>query len=252
MNNSILYLRHSPQRDQSDSCDKQLADLTTICKTLGLTVGQSFRDEDRSGADFDRPGLIAALKALKAGATLVVRNLDRIGRDTGFSVYVEGVIRQAGAKLYSHENGGFIDLYDHNALLIRLVNYWQAEKQRIEYAQRTSRRMRQHQNNGRMMSGKPPYGSREGPTETYTKLDKKTGKESQEDRRTLIKDAVEYKTVTRIITCRDNGYGYRSIAREFTNNDIPTRSGKPWSAKVVRTICQRWDEGEFYQQLKDA
>lgn len=241
-----LYLRNSPRREDSDSCDKQAEDLTAICKELGWSITREFRDEDRSGADHNRPGLIAALDALTSDVTLIVRNINRLGRDTGYLVYVEGCIRKAGAKLYAHENGGLLDLNDHNALLVRLVNYWQAEKERIEISERTSRVMRRHQANGRLMSAKPPYGSKEGVGVPYV-----DDKGEERVRRTLVKDPREYVVVLDIVDYYRPMLSYAGVADALNNENVPTRSGAPWSSKVIRSICRRWEEGEFYQNLED-
>jgi DNA invertase Pin-like site-specific DNA recombinase len=71
----IGYIRVS-KADGSQTTDLQLYSLTAA----GVVAEHMY--EDRASGKVDaRPGLDATLKALRQGDTLVVRKLDRLGRD---------------------------------------------------------------------------------------------------------------------------------------------------------------------------
>lgn len=54
-----------------------------------------------SGTRMDRPGLNQCLKALKAGDTLMVWRMDRLGRSTSYLVSVIHALRQRNIKFHS-------------------------------------------------------------------------------------------------------------------------------------------------------
>ena len=49
---------------------------------FGITEDRIFADK-QSGKDFDRPAYMEMIEALKPGDTVVVKSLDRLGRDYG-------------------------------------------------------------------------------------------------------------------------------------------------------------------------
>ena len=76
MNNNIYgYIRVS-SKDQNEA--RQLAALGGYC----IPPGNLFIDK-QSGKDFDRPNYKRLMKKLKAGDLLIVKSIDRLGRDYG-------------------------------------------------------------------------------------------------------------------------------------------------------------------------
>ena len=49
----------------------------------------------------------------------------------------------------------------------------------------------------------------------------------------------EQVTLARIVQLRDQGLGYKSIARQLDTEHRPSRTGKPWIASSVQTILDR-------------
>lgn len=82
------------------STDEQHLDLQlSALNSAGCEV--VFSDQGISGARFDRPGLRAALDALKHGDTLTVWKLDRLGRSLGSLVSLITELNQRGAQFVS-------------------------------------------------------------------------------------------------------------------------------------------------------
>ena len=75
----------------------------------GITADQIYEDS-ASGRRDDRPGLDACLKALRAGDTLVIWKLDRLGRDLRHLVNTVGELttREIGLRVLTGE-GASID-----------------------------------------------------------------------------------------------------------------------------------------------
>lgn len=96
----------------------------------GVTPAHIYEDS-ASGRRDDRPGLTACLKALRAGDTLVVWKLDRLGRDLRHLVNLVGDLttRQVGLKVLSGE-GASIDTTTANGRLVFAIFAGLAEFER--------------------------------------------------------------------------------------------------------------------------
>jgi len=58
----------------------------------------------------------------------------------------------------------------------------------------------------------------------------------------LIENAQEQAVIADIIELRDSGLSYRVIADELAARGATTRAGRPWSAKVLRSLVLRHGE----------
>ncbi|MDY3361213.1 MAG: recombinase family protein [Clostridium celatum] len=79
-NRTFLYLRVS-SKDQN--LDRQYLSLMNYCKMNGIKVDETrdvFTDKE-SGKDFNREGYQTLKKVLRAGDTLIIKELDRLGRN---------------------------------------------------------------------------------------------------------------------------------------------------------------------------
>ena len=173
MMRAVLYARLSPKPDEdAESIEVQHNELLKWSKERFHDIhGQLFHDTFRSGAELERPGLLAAIKALRPGDCLVVRDLSRFVRSLYGGLDIEQELRAKGCFLASMEDGGFVmnpndgPLKYHDSLLPRIVKYWNDERERLFKNARTSRRMKEHQANGRRMSRHLPYGWQTAPND---------------------------------------------------------------------------------------
>lgn len=103
----------------------------------GVDPGYIYEDS-ASGRRDDRPGLAAALKALRAGDTLVTWKLDRLGRDLRHLVNLVGDLttREIGLKVLAGE-GASIDTTTANGRLIFAIFAGLAEFERELIVERT-------------------------------------------------------------------------------------------------------------------
>lgn len=95
-------------------------------------------EDAASGRRDDRPGLEACLKALRAGDTLVIWKLDRLGRDLRHLVNLVGDLtaREVGLKVLAGE-GTSIDTTTANGRLVFAIFAGLAEFERELIAERT-------------------------------------------------------------------------------------------------------------------
>lgn len=222
---AILYLRYSPRPKDTESIQKQAADLQDWCERNGYRVRLIAFDPDTSGATpiWSRPGLAIAFEQLKRGEAFVVRHVDRAARSLGIGIAIEEHIDQIGATFVSVEQGGVQESKsaNWNAWAMRQVMNLMAEGQRITGNQRTSRRMRQRQREGFAMSKCPPYGW------------KRSGDK-------LEAFPEEQATAARIRSLALSGYTPGRIADILDSDGTPAR-GSRWHRQTVRRILAQPD-----------
>ncbi len=87
----------------------------------GITADQIYEDS-ASGRRDDRPGLDACLKALRAGDTLVIWKLDRLGRDLRHLVNTVGELttREIGLRVLAGEGASIGSV----AKIVKLEHAW--------------------------------------------------------------------------------------------------------------------------------
>jgi site-specific DNA recombinase len=225
MTRSILYARFSPRpdADESQSCEQQRAACTRYCAAKGYSCVDKDYYEDRSasGDDADRPGLWAAIGALRRGNVLVVRWRSRLARDVYLAEHIRRAVETAGARIEAAEeqNG---ETPDDRFIQQILAAFAEREKRII--AIRTKYAMLRHQRNGRYMGGEPPYGWR------------------TEDGR-LLQDPDEQHTLGYILEMRERGVSLREIAERLGLKGRPARGGGAWSHGSVAKILRRQAAG---------
>jgi len=208
MTRAVIYCRYSPRPHESDSIQSQAEDMQDWCKRNQLTPHCVAFDADVSGTVpfYARPGLAQAISQLRRGDVLVIRNLNRAARSIAVGLAIEEEVERIGAQLCVTESGGLqpTKSKDRNAWCMRVIHYLMADMQRMEINERTSRRMCQHQANGRAMGGHAPYG--------YSKIG-----------HDLVPNEDEQAIVPQITTLSDQGFTPGEIAGILNRRGIPAR-----------------------------
>lgn len=228
---AVLYARFSPRKNasESESNEHQIAELREYCALNGLTVVAEFQDDAFSGGDADRPGIWAALAALKRGYVLVIRNFDRLARDTLFSLMYQDSVRKLGAEIIALQNGGEQD-NSPGAELYRGILFLIAEFNRKMMNATTKAAILRHQANGRRMSKHLPYGWR---------LDESSPRNPVSGLPTLmVPDEAELAVVQRIVGLRQAGSDWRGIGHVLEAEGILCRGGR-WHGLTIKKIAAR-------------
>jgi len=222
MTQAIIYARFSPRRNAEDcqSIETQLDICRAYCRKNGYEIAGEFTDRALSGSDEDRPGLWAAVEALRRGIVLIVYRLDRLARSVYLSHLIEREAAKKGAKILSICGEGTWDEGD-DQWLIRKILQTLAEYERRVTAARTKAAMLRHQANGRRMGGVAPFGTR-----------------SDGDR--LVFDPDEQQTIARIRELHAAGKGAKEIADTLQAEGRRPR-GQRWYHVSVTRILQRTD-----------
>jgi DNA invertase Pin-like site-specific DNA recombinase len=221
--NGVAYVRVSTgeQAESGAGLAAQAAAIEAFAARSGITIVGRFEDAGLSGAAGieDRPGLAAAIGALRRGDVLLVAKRDRLGRDVMLTMTIERTVGRRGASIVSADgigNGdGAADQF------MRTVMDAAAQFERGLIRARTKAAMSAKRRAGERV-GELPFGWTLG-------LDGK-----------LEPVAEEQEVIARIEALRADGMSYRAIAQVLTAAGITTKKGvTAWKHTTVRSILQR-------------
>ena len=220
MARTIAYLRVSTD-EQAESGLGLEAQLAAITNAAG-TPDETFSDEGLSGSNPRRPGLLAALEALKSGDTLIVAKRDRLARDTFLALWCEKEAKRRGAHIVSAAGEG-TESDDPAAQLMRTLVDAFATYERQLIGARTAAALQAKRQRGEKTGGTCPYGYR-----------------LADDGKTLLEDPTEQKGLSLLAELRQRGWTYRAIAAELEQCGILTKTGgTKWTHTAVRKIATR-------------
>lgn len=215
---AVGYVRVSTARqvEEGGSLEEQRDALAFYAAANGLDLVAVFEDAGISGAkDEDRrPGLAAAIDAIKSGAArvLLVRDLSRLARGVDLTGYIRVAVKKAGGvvRVMGESEDKIYRLFD----LVKAEMYRQSVSDRMRLWA-TSRRDRG------LPLGRAPFGFR-------------IGREGR-----LEEDPDEAKTLRRIREARDRGETFRAIAAALNAEEVRTRTGKAWAPATVLNATRR-------------
>ncbi len=187
------------------------AELLTIHQDAGLSAKR---------AD-NRPALQAALaQACRERAALVVYSLSRLSRSIKDTLQIGERLAKAGADLVSLSER--IDTTNAAGRMVFNMLAVLSQFEREQIGERTRTAMSHLRTQGRRISGAIPFGY-----------------DLAQDGATLTENPGEQANVRLICDLRGEGWSLRAIAGELGRRGIPTKSGRPWSATVIRGIIAR-------------
>ena len=221
---AVGYVRVSTegQAQEGISLEAQQARILAWSEATGYDLLQIHLDAGISGCRSDnRPGLQGALsQACKQKAALVVYSLSRLARSTKDAILISERLGKSGADLVSLSER--IDTTTAAGKMIFRVLAVLAEFERDQVSERTKAALAHLRQQGRRISGMLPYGFTLG-----------------QDGSSLMPHHQEQATIRSITCLRQDGMSLRKIAGWLAVQKIETKTGCPWSPKVVRGILQR-------------
>jgi DNA invertase Pin-like site-specific DNA recombinase len=220
-NRAFAYLRVSTdgQADSGLGLDAQRSAITAAATRHGLELADVFTDAGLSGALEleERPGLFAAVNALKRGDVLIVAKRDRLGRDVVALALIERMVERKGARILSAAGEG-TEGTDAASMLQRRILDAFSEYERLIIGQRTKAALKAKRDRGER-AGNIPYG--------YT---------LNADGRTLDANADERLVVALLRELRAAGYTLRQITDELNRQGFTTRRGTAWRHQYVAAL----------------
>ena len=214
----IAYMRRSKDDETGLSFAAQL---DAISKHQGSTDAV-YKDEGISGARADRPGLLAALDALRRGDVLAVYRRDRLARDVYLAAWIDKEVQKRGARIVSATETGTKGQDPASELLRHIVSAFAAHERALVGA-RTRAALAQKRERGEKLGGSPPpYGYRVA-----------------EDGQMLEPLPEERTVIERVRRWRSRGWSLRRIASRLTSDGTPTKAGQPvWHPQQVSRLLR--------------
>ncbi|MCX5778745.1 MAG: recombinase family protein [Elusimicrobia bacterium] len=221
--NAVGYVRVSGdiQIENGHGLEIQKESILKFCNdNPKYNLIKTFEDPAFSGSHIDRPGLLSLLEEAKKGLfqIVIVHKLDRIARDTYFTLYIEKQLRKYGVSLYSISEPGHWDSPSQRMFLQLLSSVGEFERSLIRERLLSGRTRKAGL--GRYAGGKPPRG--------YIA---KNGE--------LMIDETEAVIIERIFKLKR--YGKRSaykIAQILNKAEIKSKYGKRWYPCTVDYILK--------------
>jgi site-specific DNA recombinase len=225
---AALYLRVSTE-DRAVSLDAQEEGARAWCAREGHSVVAVYRDDGVSGAEWtNRPGVAALLpdarRTPRPWDVLVVRDLDRLGRDSLRTPLLVSDLNDAGVSVVEWSTGRTVEL-DGAQLLVVQIRAYSAAEERKALSERVRVALRQRAERGDV-AGAKVYGYRhvrEGTRVRYAL------------------DEAEAAVVREIYERAAAGESGRAIARALTARGVPppraTVAGA-WCSSTVHAICR--------------
>lgn len=222
MPNAVSYLRISTESQGSDGLgvDAQRAAVAKFARGTYILAGE-FVDEASGAAPLDkRPGLMAALAALKDNMVLIVAKRDRLSRDPIVTAWIEKECKRHKCRVLSAAGEGTVDDSPTSVLMRRIIDSF-AEFERACIKGRTVAALAAKRARGEKTGGRHcPYG--------YSVAD---------DGKTLVENPVEQKMIAHVKRWRQEGYSWQTCCNSLTRYGFKPRSGSRWWIRVVRKLA---------------
>ncbi|BDF72708.1 recombinase [Oscillospiraceae bacterium] len=193
-------------KGNSDSIESQMLMLHQYAAAHGLQVYDEYTDDGYTGTNFQRPDFMRMMEDIRAGKvkTVIVKDLSRLGRDYIESGrYQEVIFPELGTRLIAIGDGYDSDNEDGNdiAPFKNLFNDFYPR----DISKKTRNALNARARNGEYL-GPGLYGYCKDPN----------------DRHKLVPDPDTAPVVRRIFSMVCGGYGFCKVARELSNEGIPT------------------------------
>lgn len=225
---AIAYVRVSTEA-QKLGPEAQRAAIEEWARREGIGIVDWCIDQGVGGATDleDRPGLVAALVALRqhGAGVLVVAKRDRLARDAAVAALIDRSVRREGALILSADGVGNGE--DPGQQFLRTVIDGAAAYERALIRQRTKAAAAAKKARGQRV-GTIPYGYR---------LAKDGARNEQGRMQTLEPDPGEQAVIVRVWALRH--LSLRAIAAELEASGILGRTGRPLRRTQVRRLLKR-------------
>jgi len=219
---ALSYLRVSSVGQlEGDGIDRQRRAVTAYAKSAGLQIIEEYRDDGVSGTCEweDRPGLSSLLERLASNGVrvVVVEQADRLARDLMVSELILSECRRLDVRVIDASGNDLASDTDPTRVLIRQVLAAVAQFDKCSLVRRMrAARDRIAKRTGRRCEGRKPYGAH--PTEA------------------IVLARARALLASHVAGVRPH---YATVARELNAEGLPTRTGVPWSAAMVRRVLTR-------------
>jgi site-specific DNA recombinase len=227
-NRAAIYLRESDKRLASADhygLPEQLRAAKEYCAQQGYDETTIYTDAGADSAELNRPELNRLRADMQAGLfeVIVFPRVDRSARDQALGNFIFSEAERLGIPVKFADPG---EQFEDSALgrLMRTIKLYTAEADRERIRTNT-----QNARHARARSGKPIPGARA--IYGYTWADKLKTR--------LVIDEPAAANLRRLFALVADGASGKQVAQQFTNEGIPTPTGKGsqwWSGEIIRML----------------
>jgi DNA invertase Pin-like site-specific DNA recombinase len=195
--------------------DRQREIIHQYADANGLTV-ETVYEEAYTGTEAERPVFTTMLRDLLTNGcrTIIVESLDRFARDLSVQLQLTALLASRSVRLLNASTGQDVSaaMQDDPMMraMVQIQGVFSELDKRLTVAKLAKARQLSRRRDGRC-EGAKPFGYYDG----------------------------EAEAIQRMHALRNEGASYGQIARTLDAEGIATRSGRPWSASVVRRILTR-------------
>lgn len=229
MKNVIGYARISTQEQaEGNGLEFQQEAITSYCQSNSLNLCGIYTDI-ASGTKSHRQGLSEILQGLSQYDAVIVYHTDRLSRKLAHLLQLIDTIGKAGKSIISTSQPEF----DLNSSTGKLIFSILGAVSEFELSRITERMVL-----GRQTAKKKANGSNVnyGKRPRYDERKHWDVKSDGTIVKTLVQDTAALQTIELIRRHRRSGKSFRAIARYLNEQQIPSKSGKLWHHKTVKTI----------------
>lgn len=226
----IAYLRVSTERQVKDGFGlaDQEKQVRAWCRANGHKLIRLVKDDAKSGTleAAERPGLLAALKAIRDGEAegIVMRDLDRIARTLTVQEAVLAQLWKLGGHAYIVTSADEVPQDDPDDPMRTAMRQMAGVFAQLERAMVIKRmrngRAAKAETGGYAGYGSPAFGQRA---------------EAKE----LVPDEDEAAVITRMRELRVEGMGYLAIAERLNAEGLTSKRGGTWHPQTVSRVLAR-------------
>lgn len=217
---AIAYIRVSTE-EQHLGPEAQKAAIEKWCEYNKAELIEIHEDRLSGGSQIeDRPGLLAALDAVKThGAdVLIVAKRDRLARDVVLSAMIERLVNRDGAKVVSSDGVGNGD-GPESQLMKHIIDAF-AQYERAIIRARTSAAMQTMRRQRQYTGGNVRYGFKKGVDGRLVEIDK------------------EQRVIRMVRKYREIGTGLRRIANTLNAAGYRSRTGGQFQAVQISNMLK--------------
>lgn len=225
MKKFVAYYRVSTQKQGNSGLgiDAQKTMVLNFIKDGDILINQF--EEIESGKNDNRPQLIKAIEKSKAeNATLLIAKLDRLSRNAGFIFLLKD----------SNVDFKCCDMPDANSLTIGIMAVL-AQEERELISKRTIAALQELKKKGIKL------GNPQNLTSNARKL------ASEAIKQKALNNQNNVKATALIVSLKNGGQSYRSIASELNKSGFKTSKGFDFTSSQVFVLYERFCKNKFVQ-----
>lgn len=216
------YIRCSSEQTENghNSLDSQKSEILSYAKKNNLQIVRFYSDAALSGSQVDnRPSLLRCLEDSKAQQfhRVVVTKLDRIARNTFYTLWIEKELKRSGVELFSIAEPYRWEDASQKIFLTIISAFAEFERKRISDRLYSGRRQKFLL--GKFSGGGVNYGfvTKQGELAIYEE---------------------EAQTVRRIFKMRMGRHSFQKIADVLNSENVRTKRHGRWYGSTIRAICK--------------